>query len=72
MILVTGASGTNGAELTRLLSSRGAPLRALVRSRERAREIAVLPGVEIVAGDFDDPGSIARALEGVERARPGP
>ena len=68
MILVTGATGTNGAELVKLLSSRGVPLRALVRSRNRGTAIAALPGVESVVGDFDDPASLGRALAGVERA----
>lgn len=68
MILVTGATGANGTELTKLLSSRGVPVRAMVRSPGKAEAIAALAGVEVVAGDFDDPASVERALRGVEKA----
>ena len=37
MILVTGATGNVGSETVRLLSARGEPVRALVRSRDPAR-----------------------------------
>ena len=65
MILVTGATGSNGTELIKRLSSRGAIVRAMVR---KPRAGTRLPGVEFVTGDFDDPASIRHALEGVERA----
>lgn len=68
MILVTGANGANGAELIGLLSSRGVPVRAMVRSPQRAQAIAGLAGVELIPGDFDDPSSVERALQGIERA----
>lgn len=68
MILVTGATGTNGKELVKLLASRNVPLSAMVRSTDKPKEIAKLPGVEAVAEDFDDPDFTARALQGVERA----
>ena len=68
MILITGATGSNGTELVKLLSSRGVPARAMIRSREGAKALAALEGVELVVGDFDDPASIERALQGVERA----
>ena len=68
MILITGATGANGTELTKLLSSRGVPVRAMVRSADNVEEIAGLPRVELVAGDFDQPQTLARALGGIERA----
>lgn len=68
MILVTGATGSNGSELVRLLSSRGSTLRAMVRDPGKAGDLAALPGVELVAGDFDDRASLRRALDGVDRA----
>ncbi|MBD0275713.1 MAG: SDR family oxidoreductase [Acetobacteraceae bacterium] len=68
MVLVTGATGSNGTELTKLLASRGVPVRAMVRSRDKARAVASLAGVEAVLGDFDDAASVERALRGVERA----
>ena len=68
MILITGATGANGTELTKLLASRGVPVRAMVRSLDDAGNIAGLPGVELVVGDFDQPQTLVRALQGVERA----
>jgi uncharacterized protein YbjT (DUF2867 family) len=51
MILVTGANGTNGSEVTRQLAVAGRPVRALLRSHAKA---AGLPrsGVEIALGSF--------------------
>src|SRR3569833_2938241 len=59
MLLVTGATGLNGGAVVRRLSSRGVPVRALVRSRDRAVELAKLPNVEIVEGDMLRPESLA-------------
>jgi nucleoside-diphosphate-sugar epimerase len=39
VILVTGATGTTGGALVRLLAKAGAPVRALVRSPEKAASI---------------------------------
>ncbi len=68
MILVTGATGNTGKELVKLLISRNVSFRAMVREPEKAKEIAKAQGVEVVAGDFDDPDSVLHALNGVERA----
>ena len=68
MILVTGATGNNGKELVKLLISRNVTFRAMVRKPEKAKEIAKVQGVEVVAGDFDDLDFILHALKGVERA----
>jgi uncharacterized protein YbjT (DUF2867 family) len=67
MILVTGATGNNGIELIKRLSSLGVAVRGMVRKRHDRRN-GTLPGVEFVTADFDDPASIRRALEGIERA----
>ena len=68
MILVTGATGSNGTELLKLLTARNVPVRAMVRSPEKAGHLAALPGVELCGGDFDDPASLERALQGMQRA----
>jgi len=68
LILITGASGNVGAELAKVLTARGVPFRAMVRSPESARKIAALADAEVVAGDFDDPATVARAVTGVDRA----
>ena len=64
MLLVTGATGYLGSALVKFLSEEGRPVRALVRSEERAR---VLPaGVDLVFGDLADAGSLERAMQGCE------
>ncbi|MBW4578380.1 MAG: SDR family oxidoreductase [Tildeniella nuda ZEHNDER 1965/U140] len=68
MVLVSGATGTNGSEIVRLLSAAGVPVRALVRSKAKATAIADLPGVELVEGDFDHPDSLEAALKGIDKA----
>ena len=67
MILVTGATGNNGAELIKRLSAIGAKFRAMIR-RQGDRARPALQGVEYVEADFDDPATVRRALEGVEQA----
>ncbi|RCR70693.1 SDR family oxidoreductase [Larkinella punicea] len=67
-ILITGATGTIGSELATQLSAKGIPFRALVRSLENAEKLAQLDGAELVVGDLNDPESLVRALDGIERA----
>jgi uncharacterized protein YbjT (DUF2867 family) len=69
MILVIGATGTNGREVVARLSAAGRPVRALVRDPARAAKSGLSgPGVELEAGDLDDVASLSRAFQGVERA----
>ena len=63
MILVTGAAGNVGGELVRTLAGAGVPVRALTRSAGPDR---FAPGVEVVAGDLNDPASLGPALEGAD------
>ena len=75
MILVTGATGTNGAEVVKRLlattatsaSGKGAGprVRALVRDPEKARQRG-LNGVDLARGDLADVASLRTAMEGVE------
>jgi uncharacterized protein YbjT (DUF2867 family) len=60
MILVTGAGGNVGSELTGILAGGGHPVRALVRTPRPLPD-----GVEGVPGDLNDPASLKPALEGV-------
>ncbi len=64
MILVTGATGTIGRVLLDQLAATGAPLRAMTRHPGTAD---LPPGVEVVTGDFDDPASVERAVQGAEK-----
>ena len=67
-LLITGATGNIGRELTKKLSAQRVPFRAMVRSSEASPGVAATEGSEVVIGDFDDSKSIADALEGVDRA----
>lgn len=67
-ILVTGATGTIGKELSIFLSAKGVPFRAMVRSVDDARKISELAGAELFEGDFNDEKSIKKALAGIEKA----
>lgn len=66
MILVTGATGTNGRPLVKLLRDRGLPVRALVRDAGKAQDLAA-DGAELALGDLADAATLERALEGVDR-----
>lgn len=66
MILLTGATGTTGGSLARLLIERGVPFRALVRDPGRAADLR-RPGVELVKGDLAVPGTLDAAMAGVTR-----
>ena len=65
-ILVTGATGQQGGAAYRHLRKQGFKLRALVRdpNSDKARRL-VGTGEEVFHGNFDDPDSLSRALEGV-------
>ncbi|MEU7890310.1 NAD(P)H-binding protein [Microbispora bryophytorum] len=73
MILVTGATGTIGSETVRLLAAMGERVRAMTRD---PAAITPPPGVEVVRGDFGEPGSLARAADKAESlfllSAPGP
>src|SRR6266536_1980112 len=62
MILVTGATGNVGRELTRALAARGESVRVLARKPDQASFPA---GVQVAEGDLEDPESVAPALDGV-------
>lgn len=65
-VLVTGATGHQGGAVIRHMLPRGWKLRALTRNpaSHAAKELA-RQGVEVVAGDLEDPGSLAAATKGV-------
>ena len=67
-ILITGATGSIGTELTKRLSEQGISFRAMVRSAKDAQQLVTLPGADVVNGDFNDPATLAQALAGIERA----
>ena len=66
VILVFGATGTQGGAVARQLLTNGYKVRALVRNpdSEKAQTLARL-GAELVQGNFDIPDSIKSAITGV-------
>ncbi len=66
MILVTGATGSNGTEIIKRLVEKNIQVRAMVRDRNRAN--LVIPNVEVVEADFDRPETLQSVLAGVKRA----
>src|SRR5262249_37770523 len=66
MILVTGATGTNGRVAVQLLLRAGTAVRAMVQNTAKAADLAQA-GAQVVAADFDIPEMLRAALEGVER-----
>jgi uncharacterized protein YbjT (DUF2867 family) len=67
MILVTGATGLSGSIVIREFARHKTPVRALVRSRSKARALETLTAVGIVEADMLRPETLGAALDGVER-----
>lgn len=63
VILVVGATGTLGGNVTRRLLAKGRAVRAVVRDPSRLK----VPGVEVVPGDLRDPASLRAAVQGVSQ-----
>jgi uncharacterized protein YbjT (DUF2867 family) len=66
-LLVTGATGTIGSEVVRVLAETDRSVRAMTRRPDAASWMREL-GVEVVPGDFLRPRTLDDALDGVERA----
>jgi uncharacterized protein YbjT (DUF2867 family) len=66
MVLVIGATGTVGTEVTRQLIAAGQRPRALVRDPRAARE-RLGGAAELIVGDLDRPETLDRALDGAGR-----
>jgi uncharacterized protein YbjT (DUF2867 family) len=64
VILVTGATGTVGREVVAQLLAAGQHVRAMTRNPAQAK---FDPRVDVIQGDFATPGTLAKAVEGVER-----
>jgi uncharacterized protein YbjT (DUF2867 family) len=62
-ILVTGSTGTIGSQVLNKLQGRGANVRALTRSPEKARFPSDITPVK---GDLADPDSLRSAMKGVD------
>ena len=67
MILITGATGTNGTEISKQLAAIGIAVRALVRSLEKGEALKAF-GAELFEGDFSDSAALEAALQGADKA----
>ena len=70
-VLVTGAAGFIGSHLVERLLAEGHPVRAFVHYNARGHwghleGLAGTPGLEVVAGDIADPGSVRNAVRGCD------
>jgi uncharacterized protein YbjT (DUF2867 family) len=66
MILVTGATGTNGRLVVHALRHAGHPVRAMVQDPAEAGDLGSA-GAQVVRGDFDTADTLDAALAGVGR-----
>jgi uncharacterized protein YbjT (DUF2867 family) len=65
-VLVTGATGHQGGTVSRHLLKQGVRVKALTRSVDSAAaKLLSQAGAELVIGDMNDPGSLDRAIVGV-------
>ena len=65
-ILVTGATGTVGSDVVRLLRQRNLEVRAFVRDRDKAIDM-LGADVDLAVGDLGDPESVRAAMDGVDQ-----
>jgi (4-alkanoyl-5-oxo-2,5-dihydrofuran-3-yl)methyl phosphate reductase len=65
MILIAGATGNIGKELTPLLFKAGETLRVLVRDEKKVAHLD--PSIERAVGDLNDPKTLLPAMNGIER-----
>jgi uncharacterized protein YbjT (DUF2867 family) len=65
VILVTGANGTTGSEITRQLVAAGKPVRVLLRDPAKATGLPK-SGFDTALGNFEDILSLNNAMKGVE------
>jgi NADH dehydrogenase len=65
-VLVIGGSGFIGQHVVRRLAARGMQVRVPTRARERAKQLILLPTVEVLDADVHDPGVLARLVAPVD------
>jgi uncharacterized protein YbjT (DUF2867 family) len=65
-VLVIGGSGFVGSHVVHLLAARGVNVRVPTRYRESAKELIVLPTVEVVEADVHDPATLRGLVSGTD------
>ena len=67
MIVLFGANGFLGRNITRRLIDEGLPVRAVIRQPD-PEFFELARGAEIAYADLGDPGTVSRAIVGAETA----
>jgi uncharacterized protein YbjT (DUF2867 family) len=65
-VCLLGGSGFVGRHLAHQLSEQGYRVRVLTRNRERAKQLIVLPTVDVVQADVHAAGQLSRHVEGAD------
>jgi len=65
-VLVVGGAGFVGRHLVAALAAQGASVTVPARRRERAKHLVLLPTVEVVEADVNQPGVLARLAAGCD------
>jgi uncharacterized protein YbjT (DUF2867 family) len=65
-VCVIGGSGFVGRHICQQLAARGYRVRVPTRDRERAKELILLPTVDVVRGDVHDPAALAAVVRGCD------
>jgi len=65
-ICILGGSGFVGSHLVSQLAARGLSVRVLSRRREQAKDLILLPTVEVIEADVHDPQQLIRHFRGMD------
>lgn len=65
-VLVLGGSGFLGRHVVRQLAARGLAVRVPTRNRERAKELILLPTVDVVQADVHDEATLHRLVQSAD------
>jgi len=65
-VCVIGGSGFVGRHICHQLAARGYRVRVPTRDRERAKQLMLLPTVEVVSANIHDPGALAGVIRDVD------
>ncbi len=63
-VTVLGGAGFVGRHIVQLLNAQGYTVRVPTRRRERAKELIVMPGVDVMEADILQPGALLEVLAG--------